>query len=293
MDSISIINLQEFQDKQSLEGFYINTLKNHIDENKSLITKPHKHNSYLFIIFTKGNGKHEIDFSVFEVKSGSCFMIAPGQTHHWTLSDDCDGFIFTHTAEFYNLYFSHNRIRQFPFFQSVQNNPMICFSEKETIEIVNLSQQMLTEYNNKSAFQLQKIMALTDLAYIATSKTYLAKTEIETVDSTLYLQKFRQLEELVEMHFRSEKSAAFYAGKMNISPKHLNRIAKTVSGKTTSDIIIERTLLEAKRRIIHAKQSLTQISDELGFGDYAYFSRLFKIKIGQTPTQFQKSYQSL
>lgn len=293
MESISIINLNEFQTPKSLDGFYVNSLKEHIRENKSLITKPHKHNSFLYILFTKGFGKHEIDFSIYDVKPGNCFMIAPGQTHHWTLSDDCDGFIFTHTSDFYDLYFSHNRIRQFPFFQSVQNEPMVVFSENESNEIISLMKQLLAEYKSESLFRLPKIMAFTDLVYIETSRVYLSKRNSDTFSSTLYFQKFRQLEDLVDTYFLIQKSAAFYADKMNVSAKHLNRIVKTISGKTTSDIIIDRTLLESKRKIIHAKQSLTQIAEELGFTDYAYFSRLFKNKTGQSPSDFQKSYQSL
>jgi hypothetical protein len=46
--------------------------------------------------------------------------------------------------------------------------------------------------------------------------------------------------------FYKEKSIAFYASLMNISSKHLNRIAQTVVQKTATDVITERIVLELK-----------------------------------------------
>ena len=78
---------------------------------------------------------------------------------------------------------------------------------------------------------------------------------------------------------------------MNITPKHLNRITQNIIGKTTSEVILDRILLEAKRVILHTGKSFSEIAIGLGYEDYAYFSRLFKQKTGLTPSQFLKTYQ--
>jgi YesN/AraC family two-component response regulator len=54
---------------------------------------------------------------------------------------------------------------------------------------------------------------------------------------------------------------------------------------------MERVILESKRLIVHTKNSLFQISEILGYKDYAYFSKIFKLKTGFTPLEFKKSYQ--
>jgi len=293
MNSINILDISQFQSKNIEQGFYANSLSAHIRDNKSLITKPHKHNSYLYILFTKGFGKHEIDFNTYDVKPGSCFMIAPGQTHHWKLSEDCDGYILTHSRDFYDLHYIHNRMQQFPFFQSVHNLPFVNFNTNSLLEIVSLAKTVLTEYEAANDFKYQKIISLCDLIYIETSREFQKSNTSQLVNSGSYFQKFQQLEKLIETYFLSEKSAAKYAQLMNITSKHLNRIVKSITGKTTSEVISDRVLLEAKRKIIHSKQSFTQIASDLGYDDYAYFSRLYKNKYNETPSEFLKSYQSL
>lgn len=288
---INILDISQFQNHESEKDFYINNLREHIHQNKTKITKPHKHNSYLCVLFTKGIGTHEIDFNTYVVKPGSLFIIAPGKTHHWELSDDIDGFIFTHTKDFYDLHYSHNRIANFPFFQSVQNSPLLELEANQTIEIISIFESMLSEYQNQEILKHQVLISYSDIMYAKLSRIYLKDETEQIVNHSLYSLKFNELEKLIENHFIEEKSPSRYASMMNITPKHLNRITQSVIGKTTSEIILDRIILEAKRIMLHTTKSFSEIAIGLGYEDYAYFSRLFKQKTGFTPSQFLKSYQ--
>lgn len=288
---INILDISQLQNQESEKDFYVSNLREHIRQNKSKITKPHKHNSYLCILFTKGIGTHEIDFNTYLIKSGNLFVISPGKTHHWELSDDIDGFIFTHTKNFYDLYYSHNSISNFPFFQSVQNSPLIELEENQVNEIVSLFDLMLYEYQNKDLLKHQVLVSYSDIMYVKLSRIYLKDETEQIVNHSLYSQKFNELEKLIEEHFIHEKSPSKYASMMNITPKHLNRITQSIAGKTTSEVILDRILLEAKRVMLHTSKSFSEIAIGLGYEDYAYFSRFFKQKTGLTPSQFLKTYQ--
>jgi len=291
MEMISILDIKQFELNKSQKDFFVNEIPTHIFENQSKITKPHKHNSYLAILFTKGSGRHEIDFNSYEIKPGTIFLLAPGQTHHWELSEDIDGYIFSHTANFYDLHYSHNRVHEFPFFYSIQNTPCLTLEKKKQTEIELLFKKLFEEYLSNEALQQQMILSYIDIIYVELSRLYLAANSQKIIKANSYSEKFQQFESLLEKNYIQEKSPSQYADWMNISPKHLNRITKTIIDKTASEVITDRIILEAKRRVLHTKNNFSEIAVSLGYVDYAYFSKLFKKASGLTPTGFLKIYK--
>ena len=292
MNSIQVLNIEQFLPTENQKHFYVSDLKTHIKKNKSYITHPHKHNSYLCILFTKGFGTHEIDFTSYEVKPGSLFLIAPGQTHHWTLSDDIDGYIFTHTQTFYDIHYTNERIAQFPFFQSIYNHPLLELKMSDTQAIIALFDSILAEYTSQLPFKQQMILNYVSIVYSTLSRLYISKSKNFTSNSSRYIETYHQFEHLIEQHYSTEKSPSKYADLLNITPKHLNRITKSNTNKTATDVIIERVLLEAKRKMVHSKSSLSEIAYALGYEDYAYFSRVFKQKEGISPKDFLMNYKT-
>lgn len=93
---------------------------------------------------------------------------------------------------------------------------------------------------------------------------------------------------LLESNYQKVRNTDFYAGKIGISSKRLNQILKEKLNKTGMQIIHDRIILEAKRKIIHSEQTIKEIAYELGFSDRPYFSRFFKKQTKQTPEEFQK-----
>ena len=74
--------------------------------------------------------------------------------------------------------------------------------------------------------------------------------------------------------------------------KHLNRIVKSITQKTTTEIITNRIVLEAKRQLLYTNKTLNEIAFDLGFTDYTYFSRLFKKHVAITASDFRKLYKN-
>ena len=68
----------------------------------------------------------------------------------------------------------------------------------------------------------------------------------------------------------------------------MNRVVNEIYGKSVSDFINERVVLEAKRIIRLSPKSIKEISFELGFEDPSYFARFFRKHVGLTPVQYRK-----
>ena len=106
-------------------------------------------------------------------------------------------------------------------------------------------------------------------------------------DSHLY-DRIRQYEDLIEAQFRTVRGISAYAQQMNLTPNHLNHICKKVLGKTASQLLNERIIIEAQRLLMHTAQSVKEIGYQLGFEDPSYFIRFFKKNTDQTPIAFQQ-----
>ncbi|WP_158797640.1 helix-turn-helix domain-containing protein [Pedobacter sp. L105] len=93
---------------------------------------------------------------------------------------------------------------------------------------------------------------------------------------------------LLEENYQQERNAEFYASALGISSKRLNQILKEKLDKTGMQLIHDRIIMEAKRKIIHSEYTLKEIAYDLGFTDRPYFSRFFKKQTGTSPEDFQQ-----
>jgi len=287
---IPVLHISQFLKNKPLHSLYVNSFADHIQINKNLINKPHSHNFYLCVIFTKGTGTHEIDFDTYPIEPGKVFFLKPGQTHFWKFESQPEGYIFFHSQEFYELKFLDHSLNSFPFYYSNQNPPLLQLSKEKLRYLTTVFQELFTEYREENLLREAKIISLIHYIYIELTRAYTADTIIEKLGSNSYANILERLEKLINAHFYTEKLPKFYAEKLSITTKHLNRVVQKAISKTTTTLISERIMLEAKRLIVHSNDNLANVADTLGFSDYAYFSKFFKSNTGMTPMEFRKIY---
>ena len=287
---IPALNIHQFLENKPLDNLYVNSFASHIIHNQGLINKPHSHNFYLCVVFTKGTGTHEIDFNSYTIEPGMVFFLTPGQTHFWKFETQPEGFIFFHSQEFYELKYLDHTLSSFPFYYSNQNPPFLKLHKEKLGDLLIHFKELFTEYQENNVLREAKITNLINYIYIELTRVYTADVTIEKLGSTNYTQILEQLESLINSHFYTQKLPKFYASQLHITTKHLNRVVQKTINKTTSQLISERILLEAKRLIVHSKDNLAGIANTLEFSDYAYFSKFFKSKMGMTPMEFRKTY---
>jgi AraC family transcriptional activator of pobA len=283
MKKYPIYNIERFNCNSVNSDLYINTFQSHLIDH-SFVEEPHRHNSYVLVFFTKGSGIHEIDFDTYSIQPGSMFFLQPGQMHHWELSDDVEGFVIFYSQEMYNLYFGQKTIAEYPFYNSVNNKPEIVFDENEMEAVLSYFNAMIAEIQGDQLLKRDKIMNLLDIIHIEISRKYNA-SQMHQAHS--YNSKIKEFEQVLEKNFRSEKTPSFYASQLHITLKHLNRICNEILKKTTTEVITNRIILEAKRMLMDKKMTINEIAAELGYDDYSYFTRLFKKQTAMTPTAFR------
>lgn len=287
MDTLKVLQLNEFEPGDNIQGFYCKEFKQHLKDHFHTISKAHKHDFFLVVYFTHGSGVHEIDFKQYEIKPGSVFMISPGQVHRWEVSDDTEGFVLLHDQSFFDKNYPGRSIFEFPFYQSSQNSPALFISEPSQTTLTWCFRNIVETYSNAGLFVFQKLVALMDLVYLNLSSWYISNNLQVISGVNGELLKIQKLRILIDQYYADQKSATFYARKMNVSSRHLNRVVKATIGSTTTKLITERVILEAKRKLVYETSTLTELAHSLGYHDYAYFSRLFKHQTGISPKEFR------
>ena len=99
------------------------------------------------------------------------------------------------------------------------------------------------------------------------------------------MRKFRLL---IEKNFVEMKSVSGYADLLHISSGHLNDTVNEATGKTASDLIHDRIILEAKRLLYHSEKTVKEIGYALNSDDPSHFAKFFKNHSGSTPEAFRQ-----
>lgn len=105
------------------------------------------------------------------------------------------------------------------------------------------------------------------------------------------LEKF---EDILNAYFTEDKSqtiglptVAYCASELNLSPNYFGDIIKSETGITAQEYIQTKVIDFAKERIFDHEKSISEIAYELGFNYPQHFTRLFKQKVGMSPSEYR------
>lgn len=99
---------------------------------------------------------------------------------------------------------------------------------------------------------------------------------------------FARFRQLVEQHWQEHWTVPRYAEALKVTESRLNRLCHALTDKSAFEVVQDRVLLEARRRLVYVQVPVSQLAYELGYQDPAYFCRHFKKQTGMTPSQFRK-----
>ncbi|HOW32811.1 MAG TPA: helix-turn-helix transcriptional regulator, partial [Bacteroidales bacterium] len=126
-------------------------------------------------------------------------------------------------------------------------------------------------------------------ALLAKLKTDSRREYLETETKTnTRKETFNNFLKILEYNYKRPEGADFYADKLNMSTRNLNLISQAVFGKTVTEIIETRKLIEARKLLLNSGKSVSEIGYELGYNEKSYFTRVFRKRTGKTPSEFRQ-----
>lgn len=259
------------------------------DANRHFSVKyPHRHDFFEILYLSKGTGFHIIDGNKYEIKPPCVFFMSPGQAHKIEFSSDIEGYIFIFTSEFYLInQTNQNRLIEFPFFFTIrQDNPPLEFTSSDDVDFIErLFGKAISETEKGNNYSIDLLRSVLDLILTSCSVLYKSgENALQKGRGHIVVKKFFQE---VEENYHKNLTVSEYAGRLAITPNHLTQTVTELTGKTSSQIIKSKQILEIKRLLVHTNLSVTEIATSLNFPDQSYFTKFFKRETGNTPLQYR------
>jgi AraC family transcriptional regulator, transcriptional activator of pobA len=270
----------------SSKDFVADYFAHYLDTHQNLHF-PHKHSFYHLVYFSKGSGSHSIDFVNFPVEAGQIYFMIPWQVHSWDFKTMPDGYIVNFSEQFMSALVSNPRyLDQFHFLSGTAKDQVITIPKKEKNKIEQTLDLIVKEGN--SSLPLKDDFTRTALIQLLIQISRYPVPNNGKLKSSFNSVLLRNFQKLIELHYKEKKLSKEYAAMLYVTPNHLNALCKDAVGYTAGELIRNRVLLEAKRLLVNANLTISEIAIELDFTDNSYFTKFFKKYEGITPDAFRK-----
>ncbi|MCM1989395.1 helix-turn-helix domain-containing protein [Oceanirhabdus seepicola] len=287
MDTIRRINFKKTEDK--LFEFEIVDLQEFFKTRPTkILLENFRMNFYNILYITSGEGKHEVDFKVYDFKAGDMILIGKNQVHRFFPDTKATGYILLFTED-YLCADSKMSIQDFlEHFNSPLYNPIINIDVSEESSNRILIDLLYKEYKAEdNAVKGSLLKSLFRSFMLAISKFKKPNEQREISGS---YKRFVEFKNLVEIHYKEKKTVQDYAKMMLVSQKTINQATRAVVDLSAKQFIIDRILLEIKRYIDQGEYTINEISDLMGFDEPSNLTKFFKRYEGISPKEFRAEY---
>ncbi len=247
-------------------------------------TVPYRRRDFYKVMLVKGNSAVHYADRVVEVKRQALCFSNPFIPYKWEhLDGQREGCYCIFNQHFFHQF---GDIRQYSVFQP-NGEHVFELTDEQVPQIQRIYERMFEEINSDYIHKYDVLRNLVfELLHIAMKmqpSTNFNKQQINASQriSTLFLELLERQFPIEENHPKvSLRSASDFAQQLNVHVNHLNRALKDTTEKTTSQVIAERVLQEAKILLKHSQWNVSEIAYALGFTEVTHFNNFFKSRWG-------------
>ena len=253
----------------------------------------HVHNFYELIWFTEGEGVHTVDFCEYPVVPGTLFFLAPGQVHNFDEHyEGQSGYVIKICADLMGETCGADlddlRYRLF-------DTETVPFHRVDADAAARL-ERLVVQLREENALvnvvgHKDYLRALVRMLLITIERACEAGGGVPTARVSAARGTFIAFRRLIDQNFRRLHSVKEYAALLGVSTKTLTNHVAECSPHSPLEIINDRLVLEAKRRLRYSNMMVKEIAYTLGFDDPSYFVKFFKRQTGQLPADFRTAAQ--
>jgi AraC-like DNA-binding protein len=249
---------------------------------------------YKISLITEGKGILTLGERSYTITAPAIIFINPLEAKTWLPEGPQDGYYCIFTENLFEMQ-RHNRdeLMHHPLFQ-VGANAVLHLTELQCDYLQQIFLQLRKENSDCNPYRQEAITIYLQLLLLEAKRIGVTEKAHQRSLTTAQLlserftdtleRQFPITSELEQIHL---KTAGEFAQVLNVHPNHLNATVKNVTGRTTSEHIRQRILLEARLLLMHTDWPIATIARCLGFEEPASFSHFFKSQTSHTPHTFR------
>lgn len=268
-----------------------------IDELMSRLKKttvmPYNRREYYKISMIRGRNKAEYADKVINIEKSALLFGTPKIPYHYIpLDEDQLGYFCIFTADFLTQAKSGVILDDMPIFQP-GGYPVFQLNDEDIEDIDHIFKKMYKELSSDYAYKYDLIRNyVLELIHYGqklqpATALYPSHTASARV-SSLFIELLERQFPIASQHQRlSLRTAKDYADRLSVHVNHLNKVLKENTGQTTTDIISNRIIMEAKILLKQTNWNISEIAYSLGFEQLAHFSNFFRKQTSFSPATFR------
>ena len=252
---------------------------------------PYARRDFFKVSLTIGSGRVHFADKFYEVQKQAITFSNPQIPYKWEHTDNIAcGYFCIFDQQFFHQF---GNLSQYSVYQP-GGNRLFELSDEQRKHVELVFQRMFDEINSdyEHKYDVLRTMVL-ELIHFALKMEPTAKAEKQPVNASqrignLFLELLERQFPIDENHREIQlRHASDFAERLNVHVNHLNRAVKEATDKTTSQIIGERILQEAKILLKHSPWNVSEIAYALGFAETTHFNNFFKKHVQLSPLKFR------
>ena len=254
---------------------------------------PHRHDFQTIMWTWTGSSTHLIDNQLITSSSGTIHIIARGQVHLFVaVSSDFTGHFVRFEDDFLPEV-SAPAIKNYrqSLFSGRRSGQLLQMEAQEVPAYQTLLAEMEGEFNNPDLFAqqdaLRYFLCVLLLRLERSFRRALPQPEIPLSITS----SFQDFISMVEDNFMAEHQVSYYANALYLTPGQLTSISKQAVGKTAKQVIADRVMVEAKRKLQFTNLTVKEIAFALGYVSPFYFTQAFTRRSGMSPSEYRAQFR--
>lgn len=252
---------------------------------------PYKRRNFYKIMLVKGGSKVHYADKIYEVKNQALSFSNPMIPYKWDHLDKIrEGVYCVFSNEFFHQF---GQFQQYEVFQP-QGIHIFELTDVQAQQVKEIFTKIEVEFNSEYKYKYDLIRNLVfELIHFGLKLQPAAIVEKQPINAsqriaTLFSELLERQFPIEEFHTHVQlRTASDFASQLNVHVNHLNRAVKEALQKTTSQLIAERILQEAKVLLKHSTWNVGEIAYSLGFAEVTHFNNFFKKHVQTSPLKFR------